>query len=210
MTSEALTTALIRGLRQLGEDPAAHPCDRYIEYIGELIRWNRAYNLTAARDPERILSHHVLDSLSVLPYLHGERCLDVGSGAGLPGFILALARSDTRWTLLDSKIKKARFLRHVKQTLGADNVEIVQGRVESFMPDQPYDTVIARAFTSLGELCRITARLRAPGGVLLAMKGDPEPAELEEIPAESREVIDLKVPGVDAPRRLVRVRGDCR
>ena len=147
MSGPSLSDTLTQGLRALGEDPAAHPCDTYLWFLGELAKWNKAYNLTAIRDPGQMLTHHLLDSLSILPYLQGQRCLDVGTGAGLPGLILALARPDTHWTLLDSKSKKIRFLQHVLYELKPSNVELALSRVEDYRPAQSFSTIVSRAFS---------------------------------------------------------------
>ncbi|MGH7462299.1 MAG: 16S rRNA (guanine(527)-N(7))-methyltransferase RsmG, partial [Longimicrobiales bacterium] len=118
------------GLRDLGEDPNAHPCAVYLAYLELLRKWGRAYNLTGVREPGRMLAYHVLDSLSLLPFLRGKRCLDLGTGAGLPGLILALARPDLHWVLLDSNRKKIRFLNRALGSFAVKNAEVVQDRVE--------------------------------------------------------------------------------
>ena len=203
-----LSDELHTGLTALGEDPASHPCNKYLSYLHLLQHWNRAYNLSGIRAPARMLTHHVLDSLAVLPHLHGVRCLDVGSGAGLPGLILALARPETHWVLLDSNGKKVRFLNQCVRELAIANVEVVQARVESYEPAAPFDTIISRAFGSLVEFHVATVRLLAPGGVLLAMKGPAPEAEMgPEITAKAEvTTISLRVPGVDGGRTLVRIR----
>jgi 16S rRNA (guanine527-N7)-methyltransferase len=210
MKSE-LAEKLEAGLRELGEDPAAHPCDRYLQYIDLLCKWNRAYNLTAEREPERILYRHVLDSLSVLPFVQPGACLDVGSGAGLPGLILALARPADRWVLLDSNGKKVRFLEQAIMELGCRNAEAVQSRLEDFESTRRFSTIVSRALGSLDEFSG-AARLLAEGGVLLAMKGpDPE----REVPAALRERMQveiraLAVPGAESARTLVLLRPAAR
>jgi 16S rRNA (guanine527-N7)-methyltransferase len=202
-----LETALRKGLAALGEDPAAHPCHGYLAYIELLRRWNRAYNLTGIREPGRMVSHLVLDSLALLPHLHGSRCLDVGSGAGLPGLILALARPDTRWVLLDSNGKKVRFLAHCTRELQLDNVHVVQARVETWLAPATFATIVSRAFGTLTDFYAAVVRLLAPDGIVLAMKG-PRPED--EITAElaARAAIDtipLRVPGVEGGRSAVRL-----
>jgi 16S rRNA (guanine527-N7)-methyltransferase len=196
------------GLVALGEDAVAHPQSKYLAYLALLQRWSRAYNLTGIRDPARMVSHHVLDSLSLLPYLQGVRCLDVGSGAGLPGLILALARPRLQWVLLDSNGKKARFLRECVCELDVQNAEVVQARAESWRPERSFDTIVSRAFGSLEDLHGAAARLLAERGVLLAMKG-PDPSA--EITTRLRavavvEVIPVQVPGVEGGRTVVRMR----
>lgn len=203
MTGESLSDTLIKGLRALGEDPAAHPVDTYLWFLNELTRWNKAYNLTAIRDPAQMLTHHLLDSLSVLPWLHGDRCLDVGTGAGLPGLILALARPKTHWTLLDSKSKKIRFLQHILLELKPSNIELVTARVEDYHPDQPFSTVISRAFSSLEQFRHMSAHLLATDGRLLAMKGVMPEQELAEMSGVESRVVRLQVPGLDSERHLI-------
>ena len=202
----SLAEQLQAGLTALGETPSSHPCDKYLSYLNLLQRWNRAYNLSGIREPGRMLTHHVLDSLAVLPHVHGVRCLDVGSGAGLPGLILALARPVAHWVLVDSNGKKVRFLNQCVRELGIANVEVVQTLVESYAPAAPFDTIVSRAFGSLADLYTAAARLLAPGGVLLAMKG-PTPEVEPQIAATAEvTVIPLQVPGVDGGRTLVRMR----
>ena len=207
MPKSALAETLHSGLVALGEDPAVHPQAGYLAYLALLQRWNKPYNLSGIREPARMLTHHVLDSLAVLPHLHGTRCLDVGSGAGLPGLMLALARPATHWVLLDSNGKKVRFLNQCVRELAIANVEVVQARVESYEPDAPFDTIISRAFGSLAAFYAATVQLLAPGGVLLAMKGPAPGAELEpELTAQAEgTTIPLRVPGVEGGRTLVRM-----
>ncbi|MEX2353230.1 MAG: 16S rRNA (guanine(527)-N(7))-methyltransferase RsmG [Gammaproteobacteria bacterium] len=203
MSSLDLSDTLKQGLTTLGEDPAAHPCDLYLQFIRELGKWNKAYNLTAIRDPERMITHHVLDSLSVLPFIHGKRCLDVGTGAGLPGMILALARPDTHWTLLDSKSKKVRFIQHLLREIKPENVEVVHARVEAYQPEYEFSTIITRALTTIAGFYRITTHLSGADSRLLAMKGDYPQQELSDLPAGHARVHQLKVPGIDSSRHLV-------
>ena len=204
----ALAESLRNGLVAMGEDPAAHPQPGYLAYIALLQRWNKTYNLSGIREPARMVTHHVLDSLAVLPHLHGNRCLDVGSGAGLPGLILALARPATHWVLLDSNGKKVRFLNQCVRELAVTNVEVVQARAEVYEPAALFDTIVSRAFGTLADFQEATARLLAPGGVLLAMKG-PAP-EAEVTPELAAKVVvetcPLTVPGVEGGRTVVRLR----
>jgi 16S rRNA (guanine527-N7)-methyltransferase len=203
-----LDADLRAGLIALGEAPDSHPCERYLAYLALLQRWNKTYNLSGIREPARMLTHHVLDSLAVLPHLHGTRCLDVGSGAGLPGLILALARPATYWVLLDSNGKKVRFLNQCVRELAVTNVEVVQARAEAYEPAAPFDIIVSRAFGTLADFHGATARLLAPGGVLLAMKGPAPEAEVTpELAARAEvETIPLSVPGVEGGRTVVRLR----
>ena len=193
---------LLAGLVALKLDPAlAGPL---LKYLGELVIWNKAYNLTAVREPAEMVTRHLLDSLAVLPHVQG-RVLDVGTGAGLPGVPLALANPALNVTLLDSNGKKARFLRNVQRSLPVTNVEVVEARAETYVPPALFDTVISRAFASLGEFLAATARLGARNGRWLAMKGKLDAKELAEVPPGFRveQEIQLKVPGLDEARHLI-------
>lgn len=182
-----------------------------LAYRDELLRWNRAYNLTAVRDPDEMITRHLLDSLAVIPPLKaalasaGTRLLDVGSGAGLPGIVLAIVRPGLDVTVLDSNGKKARFLRHVARTLSLANVTVAEARVEDWKPPQPYQLVTSRAFASLAEFFTGTADLLAPGGLWAAMKGKLADRELAGVPdrIHIRETVRLQVPGLDEDRHLI-------
>jgi len=175
-----------------------------LDFIELLAKWNATYNLTAIRTPAEMVSKHLLDSLSVLPYLQGRRIVDVGSGAGLPGIPLALASPEREFVLLDSNAKKTRFITHAMATLGLNNVQILHSRAEDYRPAELFATVISRAFASLREFVRLAGHLGAPHGALLAMKGEPPVDELNEMPAGySAEVHALKLPGLDAKRCVV-------
>ena len=154
MNRNQLTRALHQGLTALGLDPQSCPCDAYLDYIDLLAKWNRAYNLTGIRDKEKMIHSHILDSLAALPYVRGERCLDVGTGAGLPGFILALTLPEVEWTLLDSNGKKTRFLNQLVFEMKTENVKIVQSRADKFLSSMAYSSIISRAFGSLATFYR--------------------------------------------------------
>jgi 16S rRNA (guanine527-N7)-methyltransferase len=196
--------ALQWGLVQLRLPPDAAP--RLLRYLDELQHWNEAYNLTAVRAPVDMVFRHVLDSLVVLPHMRG-RIVDVGSGAGLPGVPLAIANPTLPITLLDSSLKKARFLRHVKRELALDNVEVLQQRVEKYHAKEPFDTVVSRAFAALGEFLQAALHLCAPGGRLLAMVGRIDETQTDKIPKGARivEIRGLHVPGLHEARHLVTV-----
>lgn len=196
---------LVAGLRKLGlELPPSTP-DQLLAYAAELHKWNRAYNLTAIRDPAEVVARHLLDSLAVLPHLGAGRLVDVGAGAGLPGVPLALARPELPVTLLDSNGKKARFLRHVQRTLKLANVTVVESRAADFRPAPLFDVVISRAFGRLGDFLHETAHLGAAGGQWLAMKGKLDDREFQDLPEgfTVKGVVPLKVPGLDEARHLV-------
>lgn len=173
--------------------------------LDELLKWNAAYNLTAITDREQMVTHHLLDSLSVQPWLHGDTVADVGTGAGFPGLPLAIVDPARRFTLIDSNNKKIRFVSHAARTLGLSNVTAVHARSESFKPEKPFDTVIARAFAALPELLKLVAPLCGPETRVLAMKGKRPDDELAAVPAAWRvlEVHALNVPGLREDRHLV-------
>jgi 16S rRNA (guanine527-N7)-methyltransferase len=159
---------LLAGLVALKLDPAlAGPL---LRYLGELVLWNKAYNLTAVREPAEMVTRHLLDSLVLLPHVAG-RVLDVGTGAGLPGIPLALANPALHVTLLDSNGKKARFLRHAQRQIPLTNVEVVEARAEAYVPAAPFDAAVSRAFASLGDFLTATARLVGPGSSLTMAAG---------------------------------------
>jgi 16S rRNA (guanine527-N7)-methyltransferase len=198
---------LRRGLLALGVASSEPQVERLERYLALLEKWNRVYNLTAIREPERMVTHHLLDSLAILPHVRGPRALDVGSGAGLPGIPLAIAAPELAVTLLDSSHKKAAFLQQAVAELGLANATVVADRVESWQTDARFDTIVSRAFADLGEFTAAAARLLAPGGVIAAMKGVHPHDEIERLPAgfRVREVLRLEVPLLDAERHLVLV-----
>jgi len=206
MTSE---DALARGLEELALALPAETRVRLLAYLALMQKWNRVYNLTAIRDPVEMVTHHLLDSLAVVPHLDQERAglsiADVGSGAGLPGIPLALARPDWRITLNDRGSKKAAFLRQAKIELALANVAVHEGDAASWHPQQRFDCAISRAFTALAEFVATCRHLVAPGGLLAAMQGTRrEPAG--NVPAggvDCRDVRRLQVPLLDAERHLV-------
>ena len=175
-----------------------------LAYLDLLRRWNEAYNLTAVRKPVDMVRRHLLDSLSVLPWIPDGRLLDAGTGAGLPGVPLAIARPDVEVTLLDSAGKKIRFLNQVRRELGLRNIIPVQARLEDYAPEAPFDAIVSRAFASLADFAAAARRL-AKGSKLLAMKGRRPDAELEELPewVEVSAVEKLEVPGLQEDRHLV-------
>ena len=176
-----------------------------MEYVTELMNWNRVYNLTSVRKPTDIVTRHILDSLTILPYLHGERILDIGTGAGLPGIPLAIASPEREFVLLDSSSKKLRFVQQTLGILNLDNVTLEDSRVEEFQTEALFDTVICRAFSDLPDFYRYAARLCNAGGRMLAMKGVYPMTEVECLDDKSviDDVVSLKVPGLDAERHLV-------
>lgn len=172
------------------------------DYLFLLNKWNFTYNLTAIRDMESMVSKHILDSLAILPWLKGNRIIDVGTGAGLPGIPLALARPETDFVLLDSNGKKIRFLNEVKRQLHLKNLEIVQIRAENYHPAQGFDTVLSRAFSSLAQMVQWTQHLITDEGIWLAMKGRFPERELIEV-KQNCTVKSYTVSGVEGERCCV-------
>jgi 16S rRNA (guanine527-N7)-methyltransferase len=196
---------LEQGLQELGLEELLGGDNLLMEYVTELMNWNRIYNLTSVRKPADIITRHILDSLSVLPYLRGDRVLDIGTGAGLPGIPLAIACPEREFVLLDSSSKKLRFVQQTLGILNLDNVKLENSRIEEYRPEVLFDTIICRAFSDLPEFYRNAARLCSPDGRLLAMKGVYPMTEIEclEDKAVLDDVFSLKVPGLDAERHLV-------
>ncbi len=201
---------LQRGLIALGLTLDRGTQQRLLDYIALIEKWNRVYNLTAIREREKMVSHHLLDSLAVAPHLHAKRLLDVGSGAGLPGIPLALANPDTHVTLLDSNHKKSAFLNQAVMELKLKNAEVCSERVESWQTQNRFDVIISRAFSDMGEFVRITRHLLAPGGMLAAMKGLHPYEEIDKLPpgCKVQQVLPLAIPGLEGARHLVLIRED--
>jgi 16S rRNA (guanine527-N7)-methyltransferase len=196
---------LSAGLAGLGLGLAPGQVDALGVLAGELADWNTRVNLTAITDPAEVVDKHLLDSLAVLPLLRGHSVADVGSGAGFPGLPLAIADPERRYTLIESTGKKVKFIRHAVDRLALPNVEVVQGRAESYRPARPFDCVIARALGPLAEFVRVAGHLAGRGGRLLAMKGKVPEAELQALPAgwKALSVHPVAVPGLDAERCVV-------
>jgi 16S rRNA (guanine527-N7)-methyltransferase len=194
--------ALDHGLGEMALELPAGARGRLLDYVALLVKWNRTYNLTAIRDPLAMVTHHLLDSLSVLPHLPlaaaHARVADAGSGAGLPGIPLAIARPRWQITLAEASQKKAAFLRQAAIELALDNVTVHEGRVEAWRPQPLFDLVISRAFAALGEFIAACRHLVAPGGLLAAMKG----AAPQDLGADCS-LIPLRVPFLEAQRHLV-------
>lgn len=195
---------LQRGILELGLEIDDDTQQKLLEYLALLVKWNKVYNLTAVRDPQQMVSNHLLDSLAVIPHLWPRRWLDVGCGAGLPGLVLAIVRPDWSVTLLDSNSKKTGFVQQAIIELGLTNAAVYCARVENFQAVNKFDGIISRAFTELGDFLRITGHLLAEQGHWVAMKGLPE-QELANVPHDCviERVIPLTVPGLDAARSLV-------
>jgi len=196
---------LSQGLLELGLNTSAADQSRLLAYIALIAKWNKVYNLTAIRDPERMVVEHVLDSLTVWPHVRPHRILDVGSGAGLPGIPLAIAHADCQITLLDSNHKKCAFLQQAVIELSLSNVVVVCDRIEALHGSDRFDTIVSRAFAETQHFARVGLPHLAPQGVLVAMKGLHPHEELAQLPdtVKLESVQPLSVPGLDARRHVV-------
>ncbi|HEY3786704.1 MAG TPA: 16S rRNA (guanine(527)-N(7))-methyltransferase RsmG [Steroidobacteraceae bacterium] len=201
----SIVQRLVHGAASLGVVLAERDADRLLHLLDEVERWNRTYNLTAIHGREDMLTHHLLDSLSIQPDLRGRRVADLGTGAGFPGLPLAVADPDRHFTLIDSNGKKARFVQHAARELNLSNVEVLHGRVESVSAAEPFDSVLARAFAPLPDLLHAAAPLCAPLGRVLAMKGKWPQAEIDALPAGWRAEgsHELAIPGLDESRCVI-------
>ncbi|MNO55826.1 Ribosomal RNA small subunit methyltransferase G [compost metagenome] len=202
---------LARGAAALGVQLDSARQDRLLAYLDLLAKWNKAYNLTAVRDVDEMVSRHLLDSLSIVPQFvatGGERWLDVGSGGGMPGIPLAILFPEKQLTLLDSNGKKTRFLTQVKLELKLDNLEVIHSRVEAFQPMLPFNGIVSRAFSSLGDFCSWTSHLGDGETRWLAMKGLYPEDELTALPERFRVEAEhaLTVPGCQGQRHLLILR----
>lgn len=207
-------TVLAKALRQgVAELPLAlddSQLERLLDYLALLAKWNAVYNLTAVRDPSQMVVQHLLDSLAAVPaFVSAERVLDVGSGGGLPGMVLAIwaqaSRPDMRIDMIDTVHKKTAFLTQVKAELGLANVTVHTGRVESLQVNQPFDVITSRAFADLSDFVNWSGHLLAPGGRFIAMKGVAASDETDRLPAAWKvlDKLPLTVPGLGAERHLV-------
>ena len=198
---------LKRGLELLQLTCNEKQLNQLLNYLDLLERWNKAYNLTAIRDPFDMINLHLLDSLAISAELQGDRFIDVGTGPGLPGIPLAIINQNKNFTLLDSNGKKTRFLFQTKLELGLDNILEVNQRVQDFHPKQTYDCVLSRAFSSLGDMVENCQHLLNQNGYFLAMKGKLPQAELSELPKNYKveKLSSINVPGVEGQRHLIKI-----
>lgn len=199
---------LSTGARQLGVELSEAQQAQLLAYLALLIKWNKAYNLTAVRNPDEMVSRHLLDSLSVMPFIHSERWLDVGSGGGMPGIPLAILHPDKQVTVLDSNGKKTRFLTQIKLELKLDNLTVIHKRVEEFQPELPFTGIVSRAFSSMENFTNWTRHLGDAQTQWLAMKGLHPADELVALPADFRVDSEqaLTVPGCQGQRHLLILR----
>lgn len=200
-----LAAKLAEGVAELGLALPPRTQTRLLDYLALLHKWNRTYNLTAVREPSKMVGQHLLDCLAVVPHVSARTIADVGSGAGLPGVPLALALPQANVTLLESSHKKAAFLQQAKIELRLDNVEVACERVEAWQPGGHFEMVISRAFSDLAQFVTLAGRHVAPGGRLAAMKGIYPHEEVTQLPAGWRlqDAIALTVPGLRAQRHLM-------
>jgi 16S rRNA (guanine527-N7)-methyltransferase len=199
------TERLVRDATLLGVTLSQADAARLLTLLDELERWNRSYNLTAIHTRAEMITHHLLDSLSISPDLSGARIADVGTGAGFPGLPLAIVNPSRHFTLIDSSGKKVRFVAHAARTLGLGNVSTLRARAEDLRPAAPFDTVTARALAPLPDLLAYVAPLGGPGTRVLAMKGRWPEEELAKLPAPWRLVDSrtITVPGLEEARCLL-------
>ena len=199
---------LSTGARELGIQLSETQHSQLLAYLALLIKWNKAYNLTAVRNPDEMVSRHLLDSLSVVPFVEGERWLDVGSGGGMPGIPLAIMFPEMKVSLLDSNGKKTRFQTQVKLELKLDNLQVIHSRAEDFQPDQPFTGIISRAFSSLEDFAGWTRHMGNTDTRWLAMKGLHPADELVALPADFHldSAQALAVPGCQGQRHLLILR----
>ncbi len=205
MTQAALLSA---GVAEMGLGVSLEAQQKLLSYLSLLQKWNKVYNLTAVRDPLEMVTLHLLDSLSVLPYVKAKSLLDVGSGGGLPGVVLAICMPQLQVTTIDAVQKKAIFMRQVKGELGLENLQVVHGRVESIQPTEKFEVIISRAFSDIALFIKATQHLIAKNGRWLAMKGlvphhEFERAEFDCLGIIPSEIISLRVAGLNAERHLV-------
>ncbi len=198
----ALLESLKSGLALMGLVLGDHQCDQLIAYLELLVEWNQRMNLSGHKDPETMVAYHLLDSLSLLPYLKGKRVCDVGTGAGLPGIPLAIVKPDLAFCLLDSRLKRTQFVRHVCWQLDLTSVTVVKSRMESFSDELGFDTIVARAVADASTLIKQSAHLLSDTGQWSLMKGVVSSEEEAGI-GYPHEQIEVYVPGIDHPRHVI-------
>ena len=203
------TALLCSGIAEMGLDVTFETQEKLLTFLGLLHKWNKVYNLTAVRDPLEMVTLHLLDSLSVLPHVHGDCLLDVGSGGGLPGIVLAICKPNLLVTTVDTVQKKAIFMRQVKGELSLNNLTVVHARVENYEPVEKFEVIISRAFSDVALFIKLTQHLLALNGQWLAMKGQIPHEELaslalvEKYSASIKNIIPLTVAGLKAQRHLL-------
>ena len=208
MSLSQIQQELELGVKTLGLNCSSHQIDQLLAYLEMLQRWNKAYNLTAIREPIQMVRLHLLDSLAIHPYIQGvESIIDVGTGPGLPGIPLAILNPEINFTLLDSNGKKTRFLFQAINDLALTNAKEINQRVEKYQSKQPYDIVLSRAFSSISDMLSQCDHLVSESGCFLAMKGKKPDSELSLITKDYK-VVDLSevnVPQIDSERHLIKI-----
>ena len=206
MTQAALLTA---GIAEMGLDVSLEAQQNLLQYLSLLNKWNKVYNLTAVHDPLQMVTLHLLDSLSVLPHIQARNLLDVGSGGGLPGIVLAICLPQLKVTTIDTVQKKTIFMRQVKGELGLNNLEVEHARVENYLPSEKFEAIISRAFSDTALFVKLTEHLLAQNGKWLAMKGQVPHEELTSLAIKVnhaikiKNIVPLNVAGLDAERHLL-------
>lgn len=200
-----LAVILKKALVDNGIEASDKQQSQWVGYLEQLVVWNKVFNLTSITDPREMVYLHIIDSLLVAPFVHGTHCLDVGSGAGLPGIPLAILHPEQHWTLLDKNSKKTRFMIQAAGMLGLKNVAVVHSRAEDFHPTTPLDCILSRAYASLRLFIETTQHALAPGGKLIAMKGKLPHDELTDLPKHwlAEPAIALHMKGMPIERHLV-------
>ena len=200
---EACKKTLITGLESLDLPLDEDKIEQLMCFIKLLEKWNKAYNLTSIRNTEDMVRLHLLDSLAIIPFIEGKNVIDIGTGAGLPGIPLAIYLPSISFTLLDSNAKKTRFVQQVILELKLKNVSVCHNRVERYLPEVSFNTVITRAFASLSDIVKLTRHLLSKNGIILAMKG--QPPDEQYINFAKTTLIPINVPGIPAKRCLVKM-----
>ena len=206
--AEGESERLLLATQTLGLSVSPDQIEQLVAYVDLLEKWNRAYNLTAIRDRREIVDRHLIESLSIAPFLSGDSRVDVGTGAGLPGIPLAIIEPSVHYVLLDSNGKKTRFLSEVKRALALSNINVETTRVESWRPGRHFDAVITRAFADLGTTLERVDHLMGSQGMLFAMKTESASKEVADMPPNTEHVAswDISVPGRDWPFQLLAIR----
>lgn len=203
---EKCRTILQQGLQELNISADEEKIELLLAFIKLIEKWNKAYNLTSVRHSEDMARLHILDSLTILPFIEGNRIADIGTGAGLPGIPLAIFLPNAEFILVDSNSKKTRFVQQAILELNLHNVTVVHSRVENMKENNPFSTVILRAFSSLQEIVALTCHLIKHKGIVLAMKGQNPTEELASF-TERYSIFPIKIPSVEAERCLIRIEG---
>ena len=206
--AEGESERLLLATQTLGLSVSPDKIEQLVAYVDLLEKWNRAYNLTAIRDRREIVDRHLIESLSIAPFLSGDSRVDVGTGAGLPGIPLAIIEPSVHYVLLDSNGKKTRFLSEVKRALALSNINVETTRVESWRPGRHFDAVVTRAFADLGTTLERVDHLMGSQGMLFAMKTESASKEVADMPPNTEHVAswDISLPGRDWPFQLLAIR----